>query len=55
MNKSPENDKKRKFMKSEDESDSHPDYDVKQKPKANKKKKHFEENEDEELKEDSNF
>ena len=28
INKSPQNDKKRKFMKSEDESDSNPDYDV---------------------------
>ena len=34
--KSPENNKKRKFMESEDESDFDPDY-VKQKPKANKK------------------
>ena len=46
INKSPENDKKRKFIESEDESDSDPDYDVKQKPKANKKKKHVKENED---------
>ena len=55
MNKSPENNKKRKFMESEDESDSDPDYDVKQKPKANKKKKHVKENEDEEFKEECYF
>ena len=55
LNKSPENDKKRKFMESEDESDSDPEYDVKQKPKANKKTKHFKENEDDELKDKSCF
>ena len=38
INKSPEDDKKRKFIESEDESDSDPDYDVKQKPEASKKK-----------------
>ena len=42
-------------MEFEGESDSDPSYDVKQKPKANKKKKHFKENEDEELKEVSYF
>ena len=52
MNKSHENDKKRKFMESEDESDSDLDYDVKQKPKENNKKKHFKENKGEELKEE---
>ena len=48
-------DKKRKFTESEDESDSDPDYDSKQKPKANEKKKHFKENEDDELNEGVNF
>ena len=55
INKSPENNKKRKFTKSEDESVSDPDYDIKQKPKANKKKEHFKENEDEEFNGGSNF
>ena len=55
MNKSPENNKKRKFMESEDKSDSDLDYDVKQKPEANKKKKHSKENEDEALKRVSYF
>ena len=55
INKSPGNDKKRKFMESEDESDSDPEYDVKTKQKANKKKKQVKENEDEELKEESYF
>ena len=36
MNKSFEINKKRKFTESEDEYDSDPDYDIKQKPKANK-------------------
>ena len=53
INKSPENNKKRKFTEAEDESDTDPDYDIKQKPKANKKRKHFKE--DEELNEGSNF
>ena len=34
INKSPEINKTRKFMESEDESDSDPDYDIKQKPKT---------------------
>ena len=55
INKSPENNKKRKFIESEDESDSDPDYDVKQKPKANKKKKHVKENDDEKFKEECYF
>ena len=55
INKSLEINKKRKFTESKDESDSDPDYDIKQKPKANKKKGHFKENEDEELNEGSNF
>ena len=42
-------------MESEDEPDSDPDYDGEQKPKANKKKKHFKENEYEELKGESYF
>ena len=46
---------KRKFVESEDKFDSGPDNDVKQKPKANKKKKHFKENEDEKLKEECYF
>ena len=53
LNKSPAINKKRKFTESEDESDSDPDYDIKQKPKANKKKKHFKE--DEEFNEGSDF
>ena len=52
INKSPENDKKH-FVESEDESDSDPDYEIKQKPKANKKRKHFKE--DKKLDEGSNF
>ena len=52
INKSHENDKKPKFMESEDESDSDLDYDVKQKPKENNKKKHFKENKDVELEEE---
>ena len=44
INKSPEINKKRKFTESEDETESDPDYDIKQKPKANQKKKHFKEN-----------
>ena len=55
INKSPENNKKRKFMESEDEFDSDPDYDIKRKPKVNKKKKHSKGNEDQELKEESQF
>ena len=55
INKSPKNDKKRKFTESEDESDSAPEYYVKQKPKVNKKKKRFKVNEDEELKGKSYF
>ena len=55
INKSPKNNKKRKFMESEDEFNSDPDYDVKQKLKANKKKKHVKENEDEEFKEECCF
>ena len=55
MNKLTENDKKRKFMESEDESDSDPEYDVKQKPIANKKKIHFKEKENEELIKESYF
>ena len=55
INKWPLIDKKRKFTESEDESDSDPDYDSKQKPKANEKKKHFKENEDDELNEGVNF
>ena len=55
INKSPEINKKRKFTESEDEFDSDPDYDIKQKPKASKKKKHFKGNEDEELNDGSNF
>ena len=43
INKSPENNKKRIFMESENECDSDLDYDVKQKPKVNKKKKKFKE------------
>ena len=55
INKSSENNKKRIFIESEDESDSDPDYGVIRKPKTNKKKKHSTENEDEELKEESYF
>ena len=53
VNKSPENNKKRNFIESEDESGT--DTGVKQKPKAIKKKKHSKENEDEELEEESYF
>ena len=42
-------------MESEGESDSDPEYDVEQKLKANKKKKHLKENEDNALKEESCF
>ena len=42
-------------MESENESDPGQVYDVKQKPTANKKKKHFKENVDEEFKGGSYF
>ena len=51
-NESPENDEKRKFIESEDESDPDADYDIKQKLKASKKNRHVKENEDEKLKEE---
>ena len=44
INKSPKNNKERKFIKSEDESDT--DSEVKQKPKAIKKQKYSKENEE---------
>ena len=39
MNKSLKNGEKRKFAKSEDKSDSDLDYDIQQRPKANRRKR----------------